>query len=281
MQNNDWLRAEDYAEPRCLLCDEPHGAKPKAKSVPLQRVLAKFDEYTSRDDPAGAERHMLYWLEEARLGGDLRGQFQIRNELMGLYRKTAQKDKAFASMESALALARELGIEEQTGGATAFLNAATVLCAFDEAERSLPLFEHARAVYEKNLPADDPRMGGLYNNMALTLTSLGRYGEADDLFRRALGVMAGAPNGALEQAITYLNMADAAYAQFGSEADGQINEYLETALGLLEDETLERNGYYAFVCEKCAPIFTYFGWSDYGNDLEERAERLYAANRVN
>lgn len=275
MQNNDWLRAEDYAEPRCLLCDEPHGAEPKAKSVPLQRVLAKFDEYTSRDDPAGAERHMLYWLEEARLGGDLRGQFQIRNELMGLYRKTAQKDKAFASMESALALARELGIEEQTGGATAFLNAATVLCAFDEAERSLPLFEHARAVYEKNLPADDPRMGGLYNNMALTLTSLGRYGEADDLFRRALGVMAGAPNGALEQAITYLNMADTAYAQFGSEADGQINEYLETALGLLEDETLERNGYYAFVCEKCAPTFLFYGWTTYGEELQERARSIY------
>ena len=275
MQNNDWLRAEDYAEPRCLLCDEPHGAKPKAKIIPLQRVLAKFDEYTSRNDPAGAERHMLYWLEEARLGGDLRGQFQIRNELMGLYRKTAQKDKAFASMESALALARELGIEEQTGGATAFLNAATVLCAFDEAEQSLPLFGHARAVYEKNLPADDPRMGGLYNNMALTLTSLGRYGEADDLFRRALGVMAGAPNGALEQAITYLNMADAAYAQFGSEADGQINEYLETALGLLEDETLERNGYYAFVCEKCAPVFSYYGWFLTAGELERRAKEIY------
>ncbi len=275
MQNNEWLRAEDYAEPRCLLCDEPHGATPKPKAIPQQRVLAKFDEYTSRNDPAGAERHMLYWLEEARLGGDLHGQFQIQNELMGLYRKTARKEKAFQSMDAALALARELGIGEQTGGATAYLNAATVLCAFGEAERSLPMFEHARAVYEKNLPADDPRMGGLYNNMALTLTSLGRFDEADDLFRRALGVMAGAPNGALEQAITYLNMADAAYARSADEADGQINDCLETALGLLEDETLERNGYYAFVCEKCAPTFIDYGWTSYGKELQERARSIY------
>ena len=275
MQNNDWLRAEDYAEPRCLLCDEPHGAKPKPKAIPQQRVLEKFDEYMSRNDPHGAERHMLYWLEEARLGGDLRGQFQIYNELMGLYRKTAQEEKAFHAMDAALSLAQELGIAQQTGGATALLNAATVCNAFRRAERSLPLFERARAIYENLLPADDPRMGGLYNNMALTLTSLGRYAEADALFRRALDIMAHAPNGALEQAITRLNMADAAYAQFGEQADDTINAQLETALGLLEDETLPRNGYYAFVCEKCAPTFIFYGWTAYGKELQERAREIY------
>jgi tetratricopeptide (TPR) repeat protein len=275
MQNNDWLRAEDYAEPRCLLCDEPHGAKPKPKHIPQQRVLAKFDEYTSRNDYSGAERHMLYWLEEARLGGDLHGQFQIQNELMGLYRKTAQENKAFHAADAALALARELHIENRTDGATVFLNAATVCNAFDRAAQSLPLFEHARSVYEKELPPDDPRMGGLYNNMALTLVSLARYDEADELFRRALGVMAKAPNGALESAITYLNMADAAYAQSGSGAGGTIDEYLETALGLLEDESLPRNGYYAFVCEKCAPTFICYGWKAYGEELQERARNIY------
>ncbi len=273
MQNNDWLRAEDYAEPRCLLCVETNDAKPKR--IPQQRVLAKFDEYMSRNDPAGAERHMLYWLGEAKLGGDLHGQFQIQNELMGLYRKTAQEEKAFACADAALALAREIGVDEQVGGATAYLNAATVCNAFDQPERSLPLFDHARAIYEKYLPADDPRMGGLCNNMALTLVSLGRFDEADKLFRRALDVMAKAPNGKLEQAITCLNMADAAYARFGGGADDTVNEQLETALGLLEDETLPRNGYYAFVCEKCAPTFLFYGWTAYGEELKERARSIY------
>ena len=275
MQNNDWLRAEDFAEPRCLLCDEPYGAKPKPKTIPQQRVLAKFDEYTSRNDYDGALRHMLYWLEEARLGGDLHGQFQIQNELMGLYRKTARKEEAFGSMDAALSLAHELSIEEQTGGATAFLNAATVCSAFGENERSLQLFLHARKVYEALLPPDDARMGGLYNNMALTLVSLGRYDEADSLFRRALEVMTGAPNGALEQAITHLNMADAAYAQFGDGNEDAIDAHLEAALALLEDETLPRNGYYAFVCEKCAPTFSAYGWVSYGEELRERARMIY------
>lgn len=275
MKNNDWMRAEDYAEPRCLLCDEPHGAKPKPKHIPQQRVLAKFDEYMARNDPDGAERHMLYWLEEARLGGDLQGQFQIHNELMGLYRKTAQEEKAFRASDEALSLAQTLGIADRTGGATAYVNAATVCSAFGRPAQALPLFEHARGVYETLLEPDDARMGGLYNNMALALVSLGRYDEADALFRRALDVMAHAPDGALEQAITYLNMADAAYAQSGSEADDTVNELLETALGLLEDETLPRGGYYAFVCEKCAPTFLFYGWTAYGKELQERARKIY------
>ena len=276
MQTNDWLRAEDYAEPRCLLCDEPHGAKPKPKMIPKQRVMEKFDEYTSRNDYAGAERHMLYWLEEARLGMDLQGQFQIQNELMGLYRKTAQEEKAFSSMDAALALAQEMHIEDQVSGATAFLNAATVCNAFRHPERSLPLFARARTVYEAQLPPKDPRMGGLYNNMALTLAALGKYDAADDLYRRALDVMADAPNGALEQAITYLNMADSVYLRLGAQqAEPQIDELLGVALALLEDEKLPRNGYYAFVCEKCAPTFLDYGWKAYGEELKERAREIY------
>ena len=273
MPNDDWLRAEDYAEPRCLLCDEPHGAKPQPKLIPWPRVRERFDELTGRNDYAAAERHMLYWLEEARLGGDLQGQFQIHNELMGLYRKTGQQEKAFASMDAALGLVQALRIGDRPGGATAYLNAATVCSAFRQAERSLPLFERAREIYEAELDPNDPRMGGLYNNMALTLAALGRYDEAETLFRRALDVMALAPNGALEQAITYLNLADVAFAR---GEDEQVDACLETALTLLEDESLPHNGYYAFVCEKCAPTFLGYGWTSYGEELQERAREIYA-----
>lgn len=271
MNENEWLRAEDYAEPRCLLCDEPYGAVPKPKLIPWPRVREKFDVLTAHNDYAAAERHMLYWLEEARLGGDLQGQFQIRNELMGLYRKTAQEEKAFESMDDALALVRALKIDDRVSAATAYLNAATVCNAFRQAERSLPLFERARAIYEAELPPDDPRMGGLYNNMGLTFAALGRYDEADTLYRKALDVMAAVPNGALEQAITYLNMADTADAR---HEDARVDDLLETALTLLESD-LPRDGYYAFVCEKCAPAFLGYGWTAYGQELQERAREIY------
>ena len=45
--NSNILKAEDYIEPRCVLCDEPYGAEPAAKSVPQRRIIEKMDEYMS------------------------------------------------------------------------------------------------------------------------------------------------------------------------------------------------------------------------------------------
>ena len=52
-----------------------------------------------------------------------------------------------------------------------------------------------------------------------------------------------------------------AEAEQGLEgAEGKIEEYLTRAEALLRTESLPRNGYYRFVCEKCAPAFGRFGW---------------------
>ena len=60
------LKKEDYVEPRCLLCGDPLGEETKASPIPQQRIIEKMDEYMSRRDYAGAERHLLYWLEEVQ-----------------------------------------------------------------------------------------------------------------------------------------------------------------------------------------------------------------------
>ena len=106
MNDNNTLRPEDYLEPECPLCETPYGTAPQIKPVPQQRIIEKMDEYMSRRDYAGAERHLLYWLEEAKLGNDLRGQLMIRNELIGHYLKTNNKEKAIASGEEALRLVK-------------------------------------------------------------------------------------------------------------------------------------------------------------------------------
>ena len=64
------------------------------RPVPQQRIIEKMDEYMSRRDYAGAERHLLYWLEEAAQGQDLRGQLLIRNELIGHYRCLTWKTRS-------------------------------------------------------------------------------------------------------------------------------------------------------------------------------------------
>ena len=72
---------------------------PTLRPIPQQRVIAKMDEYMARRDYAGAERHLLYWLEEARAGRDQRGMLMVLGELVGHYRKTGERDKAMAREE--------------------------------------------------------------------------------------------------------------------------------------------------------------------------------------
>ena len=277
--NNDYLKPEDYAEPRCVLCDEPYGAAPQIKPIPQQRIIEKMDEYMSRRDYAGAERHLLYWLEEARLGGDKRGELLLRNELVGHYRKVGDRDKALANGNAALALLRELDFDGTISAGTTYTNVATACNAFGENNRALTLFEKAKEVYEATPRTEPSLLGGLYNNMALTYVSLGRYEEAFALYEKALNIMGGVADGALEQAITYLNMADATAAQKGmEEAEAEIDTLVDRAWELLNDPSLPRNGYYAFVCEKCAPSFSYYGYFSAANELTWRAENIYAEN---
>ena len=274
---NDYLEPEDYVEPRCVLCGDAYGAMPEVKSVPQQRIVAKMDEYMARRDYAGAERHLLYWLEEAELGHDLRGQLLLRNELAGHYRKVQDKENAILNAEKALELLKALDFEDTISAGTTYVNAATVMNAFGEDERSLELFGKARTVYENAPRTDKALLGGLYNNMALTYTSLGRYGEASELYEKALSVMQSVPGGKLEQAITYLNMADMYGKMKGEEnAEKEIFACLDRAESLLAGNDGADDGYYAFVMEKCAPTFAHYGYFMTAETLRKKAEEIYA-----
>ncbi len=276
--NRSELRPGDYLEPRCLLCDEAYDKTPEIRPVPQQRIIEKMNEYMGRRDYAGAERHLLYWLEEAVLGKDLRGQLMLRNELAGHYRKVNDREKAVENAEEALRLLQELDFEGTISSGTTCVNAATVFNAFGENERSLALFRRAKDIYESAERTDPSLLGGLYNNMALTCAALGQYEEAFSLFEKALRVMDGVAAGELEQAITCLNMADTIEKQEGMEAGEQkINDLLDRAFALLQTETVPRNGYCAFVFEKCAPAFSYYGLFLAAKELEKQAEEIYHA----
>ena len=273
---NEILNQEDYIEPRCLLCEEPYGAEKSVRSVPQMRIIDKMNEYMARRDYEGAERHLLYWLEEAELGRDLRGQLMLRNELTGHYRKTGERDKSLENAEKAIALLEELEFEGTISSGTTYVNAATAYNAFGENERSMELFEKARAVYESSERTNKDLLGGLYNNMALTCVSLGRYEEAMTLYELAVKVMADVPDGRLEQAITYLNMADLFSEMKGTEeAEADIYACLDKAYELLKDPNVAEPGYYAFVLEKCAPTFSYYGYFSAAREFEKRAGEIY------
>ena len=270
------LRPEDYIEPRCVLCGEPYGAETQVRPMPQQRIIEKMDEYMSRRDYSGAERHLLYWLSEAEQGNDQRGRLMLLGELVGHYRKTGEKEKSLARGEEALQLLKEMDYEDSLSAGTTWVNVATACSAFGAPERALKLFEKARAVYEANAQTGPQLLGGLYNNMALVCTTLGRFAEAHGLYDKAMDCMASVPGGALEQAITCLNRADAVAAEAGEEqGEARIGALLDEAWGLLHAPDVPKNGYCAFVYEKCAPSFAYYGRFADAAELQKEAETLY------
>jgi tetratricopeptide (TPR) repeat protein len=111
--------------------------------------------------------------------------------------------------------------------------------------------------------------------MALALVDLNEFEKALLLYKKAISVMESSEDGMLEVAITYLNIANLKEAELGIEAaQAYIDKLLDDAAKIL-DEHANKNGYYAFVCEKCASTFGYYGYFAYENELKERAAKIY------
>ena len=241
-----------------------------------KRILEKLDTYFAKNDYDGAERHLKYWLDEAKASGDERSELLLCNELIGLSRKTAKQEQTFFYTELALDTLKRLDMESSISAATTYINVATAYKAFGKAVASLPYFERALKIYAADLDKNDARFGGLYNNMALTYVDLGEFEKAYASFNSAIEVMASVERGELEQAITHLNIASALEVEKGLvDADEEIQERLAIASKLLDKYADDNDGYYAFVCEKCASVFGYYGHFMYENSLMERAKRIY------
>ncbi len=267
----------DYAEPNCPLCDGEDFYYPKQDAplgtVPVGRVIAKVDALFGKNDCAEAGRVLERWRAEAVALRDRRGELAMESELVGYYRKQGQKDKGLASCARALALVEELEQGSMASGATVFINCATAYKAFGMASEAIPLYRRAEAVYNEALSPDDPRFGGLYNNMALALTDLCDYSAAEKAYWFALSVMELSESGQAECAITYVNMAHMYEAW---DRTDRIAGCMDKAHALLMSESLPHNGYYAFVLEKCAPSFGYFGDADTCERMKQEARDIYA-----
>ena len=239
-------------------------------------ILEKLDYLLSKNDYSAAKEHLLNTLSAAIDEGDEKIKILLFNELMGLCRKLGQREEALDYTKKALAQIEKMGIAENIGAATTYLNCATVYKAFSNPQGAISLFQKAERIYTKSLKPSDTRFGGLYNNMGLALVDLKRFSEAEACYQKALSVMQQNAGKEPEQAITYLNLASAAEAELGLEAaDVKISEYLSIAQRLLDIGKDRQDGEYAFVCDKCASVFGYYGYFAYENELISRKRRIY------
>lgn len=271
------LKKEDYVEPRCLLCETPYGVQEEVKAVPQQRIIEKMDEYMAVQDYKGAERHLKYWLEEAILGHDKKGELMIRNELVGHFRKTGNKPEFLENEEKINEILKSLEFENSLSAATSYVNIATALNSFSENEKALPYFIKAKDIYESSNFVRPNLKAGLYNNMGLSYSDLKMYKEALESYEKALDTISSEKGNELEVAITYLNMANTYEYMLGyEEAENTVFDLLEKAYECFNSENVERNGYYAYVCDKSYQTFSYYGYFLYAEELKRRRDEIYA-----
>lgn len=271
------LDSFDYKEPSCVICGGKDFYYPQSdkqtSSIPVRNVIEKLDGCFETNDLDGAERLLDYWYNEAEAINDKRGLLAILSEQMGLYRKLNDKEKGLNSSYKGLALAEELRLTDTISGATVALNAATTLKAFGKSKESIPIYEKVRAVYESKLSADDKKMAGLLNNMALACVDEEYFDKAEKNYEKAITLLSKNENAENEIAITYVNMAHLYLKKCGE--DDRIYDCMEQAWKYLSSEKTARNGYHAFVCEKCVPSFEFFGYFVYANELKGRIKKIY------
>ena len=274
--NNDTIKPEDYLEPECVVCGKPEGTKQKVSHIPQTRISEKLDELMSEGEYLQAENMLKFWIGEAQMSNDRQGEFMVYNEMMGYYRKIGDKDKGYEVINKALELLPVLEYEESVSGATCYTNAATVYTAFNEPDKAMELFRKAEKIYEKHLENNEYKYASLCNNMATALVQLKQFDEAEKLYYKSIEILEKCPQSELEKAMAWLNLADAYIARHGlnEDSENRIVEYLYNAQLCLDDENTERDGYYAFVADKCYPIYEYFQWYSYSDELKERIREI-------
>lgn len=244
--------------------------------ININKLISELDHILSRNDYSTAREFLEKWVEIAQNQNDNKSLFSLCNECIGLYRKISDKENCYKYCEKTLGLLKLLNIENTVTGATAFTNCATAYKAFGKADKSISYFEKAVFLYEALLHETDTRLAGLYNNFALSLVDLKEYDKALALYEKAIEVLNKNPKFNLEQAVSYLNMANAVEAQKGLENTcEEIDILLDKAQKVLDEHYSETDGNYAFVCEKCAPTFGYYGRFLYENELKERTRVIY------
>ncbi|MBP5609852.1 MAG: tetratricopeptide repeat protein [Clostridia bacterium] len=274
------LERDEYEEKRCLLnMTDPEDKRANTERIPIRHVIDKLDRALAHGDTAEGMRLLDYWLREAAALGDEDGELSLASEMMGLSRRTNEKDKGLAAVARGLELLEKSGLSDTVSGATVLLNAATTKKHFGDAAGALPLYSRAERVYLARLPAGDGRLGGLYNNYASSLAETGDRKKAEEYYEKALAVMEqlGA-DGRTGVAVTSVNLADFYATGDDPDRDEKINAALERAWTSLDAPDAPRDGEYAFVSSKCAPAFSYYGWFVAAAELEKRMREIHERN---
>ena len=236
-------------------------------------ILQEYDDFVGMRDYERGGEFLELAAEAAGQEGDAHAELIVLNELIGHYRKNDDKEKCLVAIDKTLKAIEEYGSGCELCVGTAYINIGTGYTRFGNPKLALQFFEKAEEIYSVLLNPRDPKWGGLLNNAAAAYEAAGDYAEAKERFERAFRLMSALDKNE-DAAVSLVNLAELAELTGSSD---MIKSYLDRAYYLL-DIVRERGGYYAFLCEKCAPAFLHFGDEKRGEKLLQRAAAIYEEN---
>ncbi len=238
--------------------------------------IKELDAFYAQEDLQGALAFLTEALDKSRRGLSPLSPLTVLNELTGLYRQTKQEKEGMLCIDECAVLLENTQIPDKDRG-TILLNCATTMKSFGKAAQAMDLYTKAEELLTSSLPAHDPLIAGLYNNMALAFQDNGSTDKAAQYFQKALEITGNSKEQALEYAITCVNLAHLRFEK--NYLDESVNALLDEAMKTLDNPDCRRFDKYAFTCRKCAPSYGYFGRFADEKTLNERAERIYEGNR--
>ena len=246
--------------------------------IDMSRIMRKLDILFDKKDFDEADSLFLYWLNEAEKSANMLAKLELHNKYMGFCRDLRRSENALNNADTAYRLLKELDLLNTMSDATVLLNIVTVYKAFSDKNVALHFFNKAKNIYDANLEPNVRLFAGLYNNMALALVDLKIFEEAIFYYKKAIEIMKKIDGSELDEAISYLNLADVYYAMYKNDESEDYTKYeniiqnhVETAWELLNKENLVRDEYYRFVCEKFYPSFSFYSYFVYANELKSRS----------
>lgn len=248
------------------------------RQIDIQEFIAQLDACFNRNDMRGARECIERWEQEARAISDRRGLLTVLNEAVGFYRRSKKKGKATAAMEESLALVEELDIQETRSGATILINSATTQAFFGKQEEGLSLYKKAASYYEGSGQTESYEYATLLNNSAGILYELHRYEEAEENWRKAIGVLEQLGHHDGDIAVSLVMLAHLINGR-KDNAQEKIEQLLDEAWGHINSYDQPRDGNYAYVLRKCAPSFEYFERPVEAQALRDVANEIYGKAR--
>lgn len=174
------LDEKDYKEPSCALCGGKRFYNPElnipADFIPINRVMDKLNFYYTEKDLISAEKHLDFWLKEAKACGDKKGELAVLRELCLLYLNTGDIEKASNSVTDCLETVKTLDFNDTLSGADIFNIAGDIFAEKGDFIKAEKYF--LRAIKTEKDKCDFLNAASGYISLALLF---GKTGEKDKI----------------------------------------------------------------------------------------------------